>query len=458
MGRACTGAARVGKGAALSSMSSVTGPSGPGDPDVPNLAVREALARRPTRFLISLWPLRCWVHLLGGALFGAGILVSLVVLVSLGVVLSVVGVGLLLLACTALLGVPVAAVERRRLCLVEPSRLANPHVPRPESGSRRLRYLFTERATWRELGYTALLAVVFTGAGLGVAVLLVFSCVLLVTPALVWALAPETVMVIPGHAIPDPLAAVPFMLVGMASLAGSAYAAGWLTVAQVRTAWFLLGPREDQANKKVVELTRSRARLADAFEAERRRIERDLHDGAQQQLVALTMTLGLAELELKDASPEAAELISRGRGEARRALDQLRDLVRGIHPQVLTDHGLAAAVAEVALRTSLTVTVDIDLPRRLPTVVETTAYFTVTEALTNAAKHSGATRIDITGRLEHDRLILLITDDGRGGADPANGTGLSGLADRLAILRGRLLVSSPVGGPTQLRVEVPCSA
>ncbi|GHF56924.1 histidine kinase [Kitasatospora xanthocidica] len=426
---------------------------------VPDIAVRRALGRRPADFLFSAWPLRCWLNLLGGALFGLGLLLALVVLVSVGILLSVVGVGLLVLACLPLLGIPVARVERRRLRLVQPLRPADPHTPAPEEGlRRRLRHRFTERATWRELGYAALLAVVFTGAGLGVVALLAFSCVLAATPVVVWALAPETVMIVPGQAVPDPLSAVPFSLAGLAGVALSAYAAAWLTVGQVWTAWILLAPRKDPENRRVIELTRSRARLADAFEAERRRIERDLHDGAQQQLVALTMTLGLAELEMREATPEAAALVARGRGEARRALDQLRDLVRGIHPQVLTDHGLAAAVAEVAQRSPIPVEAAIDLPRRLPPLVEATAYFTVTEALANAAKHSGASRIGITGTLVDDRLTLLITDDGRGGADPAAGTGLSGLADRLAILRGRLLVSSPVGGPTQLRVEVPCSA
>lgn len=148
--------------------------------------------------------------------------------------------------------------------------------------------------------------------------------------------------------------------------------------------------------------------------------------------------------------------MARGRGEARLALEQLRDLVRGIHPQVLSDHGLAAAVAEVAQRHPVPVTVDLDLPR-LPESVEVTAYFTVTEALTNAAKHSGAAHIGIAGRVEADRLTLTITDDGRGGADPGAGAGLAGLADRVAMLQGRLVVSSPVGGPTELRVEVPCS-
>ncbi|KIF00987.1 histidine kinase, partial [Streptomyces sp. RSD-27] len=135
---------------------------------------------------------------------------------------------------------------------------------------------------------------------------------------------------------------------------------------------------------------------------------------------------------------------------------QLRDLVRGMHPQVLSDHGLAAAVAEVALRHPVPVTVDLDVPR-LPEPVEVTAYFTVTEALANAAKHSGASRVAVAGRVEGGRLTLTITDDGRGGADPGAGAGLAGLADRAAMLRGRLTVSSPVGGPTRLRVEVPCS-
>ncbi|MFD6864929.1 sensor histidine kinase [Streptomyces diastaticus] len=420
-------------------------------------AVRVAL-RSPGRFLLSAWPLRCWLHVLGGVLFGAVVLALLVAAVSLGVVLSAVGVGLLVLAAVPPLGIRVAAVERRRLRLVEPAALADPHEPPAAHGPwRRLRHRVGERATWRELGYAALLATLFPCAGLGVLALAGLSAILLATPVVVWALAPETVMVIPGQAIPGPLSAWPFTLLGAAGLALAAYAAGWLAVAQVRTAWFLLGPRDSGLTRRVLELTRSRVRLADAFEAERRRIERDLHDGAQQQLVALTMTLGLAEMELADTDSRAAALVTRGRGEALRALGQLRDLIRGIHPQVLTDHGLAAAVAEIAERVPVPVAVAIDLPHRLPALVETTAYFTVTEALANAVKHSGATKIGIEGRMARGRFLLLITDDGRGGADPAAGTGLTGLADRLAILRGRLSVSSPAGGPTQLRVEVPCS-
>ncbi|MGW2547767.1 histidine kinase, partial [Kitasatospora sp. NPDC001574] len=331
-----------------------------------------------------------------------------------------------------------------------------------------------------ELAHTALVGPVLTAAGLGLTALLVFSAALVVSPVVVWALAPETVMLIPGHAVPGPLHALPATGAGLVGLLLSSYGGALLTTAHVRLARLLLGPREEDLGRQVVELTRSRARLADAFEAERRRIERDLHDGAQQQLVALTMTLGLAAHELRErAHPPgagaderdgraggpggrtgedpAAALVDRARAEARLALEQLRDLVRGIHPQVLTDHGLAAAVAEIALRHPVPVEVDLDLPGRLPGPVESTAYFTVTEALTNAAKHSGATAVTVHGRVAAGRLVVQVTDDGRGGADPAAGAGLQGLADRVAILRGRLMVTSPTGGPTRLRLEVPCS-
>ncbi|ORT57466.1 sensor histidine kinase [Streptomyces sp. CB03238] len=430
----------------------------PSLPDERPVAVWEAVRRRPLRFLLSGWPLRSWGFLLSGALFGLGILVALIVLVSVGMLLSVIGVGLLLLTGAVLLGLPVARAERRRLHMVDPVRLTDPHGSLSGVSTRTwLRARLTERATWRELAYTALLAIVFSGAGLGVAVLLASSVILLVSPLIVWLNAPGTVNLIPGQAIPHPLAALPYCVAGIAGFALSAYAAALVTGAQVRTARLLLSPRDEQYKERVIELTRSRVRLADAFEAERRRIERDLHDGAQQQLVALTMTLGLAEMELDGDNTAAAQLMARGRGEARQALDQLRALVRGIHPQVLTDHGLAAAVSEVALRSPIPVTVDIDIEDRLPGLVETTAYFTITEALTNAAKHSAATKIAVVGRREGGRLILLVTDDGQGGADPRRGTGLSGLADRVAILKGRLVVSSPLGGPTQVRMEVPCS-
>ncbi|MEV0188021.1 sensor domain-containing protein [Kitasatospora purpeofusca] len=452
----------------------------------PEPAVLAALRARPLRFPLTRASLRCWAYLAVGAVLGLVTAVLLLALTALGLGLSVVGVGLPLLLAVALSGLPAGALERRRLRLVEPEPVPDPHRALPGAGRRaRLRTRLRERATWRELAHTLLVAPPLAAAGLGLTALLLFSAALVVSPVVVRVLAPETVMLIPGHAVPGPLHALPFTAAGLAGLYLGGPAGALLTTAHVRLARLLLGPREEDSGGRVLELTRSRARLADAFEAERRRIERDLHDGAQQQLVALTMTLGLAAHELRghagsdgagaggarvdgvdvagagadgaDGPAAALALVDRARGEARQALEQLRALVRGIHPQVLTDHGLAAAVAEVALRHPVPVEVDLDLPGRLPGPVETTAYFTVTEALTNAAKHSGATAVTVHGRVADGRLVLQVTDDGRGGADPAAGAGLQGLADRVAILRGRLMVTSPTGGPTRLRLEVPCS-
>ncbi|MFJ6138714.1 sensor histidine kinase [Kitasatospora sp. NPDC092286] len=427
------------------------------------VAVWAALRAHPGRFPFTVRALRCWAYLLSGALLGPVVLVVLAGLLLVGLPLSVVGIGLPVLAALVLSGLPAAALERRRLRLVEPVVVPDPHRPLPGAGRPAwLRTRLRERATWRELAHTALLGTVLSAVCLGFTALLLFSAALVTTPVVVWALAPETVMVIPGRAIPGLVEALPATAAGLAGLLLCAYTGALLTTAHVLLARLLLGPRDEDLGRRVLELTRSRARLVDAFEAERRRIERDLHDGAQQQLVALSMTLGLAAYELgerggRGGDDPAATLVARARDEARRALEQLRGLVLGIHPQVLTDHGLAAAVAEVALRHPIPVEVDIDLPERLPGPVETTAYFTVTEALTNAAKHSGATTITVYGRVEAARLVLQVTDDGRGGADPATGAGLQGLADRVAILRGRLMVTSPIGGPTRLRVEVPCS-
>jgi signal transduction histidine kinase len=210
----------------------------------------------------------------------------------------------------------------------------------------------------------------------------------------------------------------------------------------------------DGDSERVSELARSRARLVDAFEAERRRIERDLHDGAQQRLVALTMTLGLARL---DAPPgPLADQLAKAHEEAGEALVELRELIHGIHPKVLADYGLQAAVADAADRSPVPVDLDLELPGRLPGPVETAAYFVVCEALANVAKHSGADRAGVRGGYADGRLVLQVRDDGRGGADAEGGSGLTGLADRVSVLDGRLSLSSPPGGPTLLRVEIPC--
>jgi signal transduction histidine kinase len=215
--------------------------------------------------------------------------------------------------------------------------------------------------------------------------------------------------------------------------------------------------RQGQLHERIEVLETTRAGAVDQQEDERRRIERDLHDGAQARLVALGMSLGMAEQKL-EADPEAArELLADAQRGAREALHELRDLARGIHPPVLTDRGLAAAVATLADHNPLRVDVSVDLDRRPPAAVETAAYFVVAEALANVTKHADATRVTITIRTQNRKVMVEVLDDGKGGADPS-GRGLTGLDRRVRALDGRLEVTSPTGGPTTLTAELPCES
>jgi signal transduction histidine kinase len=207
---------------------------------------------------------------------------------------------------------------------------------------------------------------------------------------------------------------------------------------------------------RVDELTRTRRGALAVQEAELRRIERDLHDGAQARLVALSLHLGRAEERLGDA-PEVAYLLRQARGEASAAIAELRDLARGISPPVLADRGLAAAVEAIARRSAIPVTVETDIYRRLPPVVEAAAYFVVAEALTNAAKHAGGAGAEVTIVLGRKRLTVIVIDDGPGGAD-ARGSGLTGIRHRVEALDGKLEVMSPPGTGTTIRAELPCGS
>jgi signal transduction histidine kinase len=220
--------------------------------------------------------------------------------------------------------------------------------------------------------------------------------------------------------------------------------------------WALRLPRRRSLEVRVDELTRTRSGALDVQASELRRIERDLHDGAQARLVALSMQLGRAEERLTD-HPETAELVRRAREEAAAAIGELRDLARGIAPPVLADRGLAAAVQSLADRAGASVTVNAEIPRRPPPVVETAAYFVVAEALTNAAKHAPEAAVRITLWAEHGELGIVVADDGLGGADPLGG-GLNGLRQRVEALDGWLKVSSPVGEGTTVRASLPCES
>ena len=208
---------------------------------------------------------------------------------------------------------------------------------------------------------------------------------------------------------------------------------------------------------RLAELQASRARLVEATETERRRIERDLHDGTQQRLVSLAMSLGLAESKLADDPSAAAPLVREARETLALALAELRELSQGIYPSLLTERGLGAALDDLCRRAALPATLDASLPVRLPQQVEAAAYFVTSEALANAAKHSHATEVRIRARLERGVLLVELADDGIGGAGTGSGTGLRGLADRVEALGGRLTLSSPPGRGTTIRAEIPCA-
>ncbi|WP_327676721.1 sensor histidine kinase [Kitasatospora sp. NBC_00458] len=244
---------------------------------------------------------------------------------------------------------------------------------------------------------------------------------------------------------------------GLALLAVLPLAVALLARLEEVAAVRLLGPgRAEALEHRIEEVVESRAGLVDAVDAERRRIERDLHDGTQQRLTSLAMNLGLARRTLKDVPPEAMQVIVEAHEEAQAAIDELRDLVRGLHPAVLEDRGLDAALSGIAARAPLPVRLDVDLAERIAPTVEAVAYFTVSEALTNVAKHARASRVSLSVRTVGGQLRLIISDDGVGGADASRGTGLTGLRKRAASVDGTLSVLSPLGGPTTITVELPC--
>ncbi|MER6915473.1 sensor domain-containing protein [Streptomyces sp. NPDC000594] len=216
----------------------------------------------------------------------------------------------------------------------------------------------------------------------------------------------------------------------------------------------LLSP-SDELERRVAELESDRGVVVDAAAADLRRIERDLHDGAQARLVALAMGLGLAKEKLLEDPDAAAAMVDEAHGEVKLALQELRDLARGIHPAVLTDRGLSAALSSVSARCTAPVRVSVDLAERPAEAIEGIAYFTVSELLQNISKHARATSAEVEVWRTEGRLLLQVTDDGQGGASLDRGTGLAGLAERLGAVDGLLVVDSPVGGPTRVTAELP---
>ena len=423
------------------------------------------------RLLISSWPWRSagyvLVSLPVAVVAAAGLAIPAVpwLLVTSGgyqvgvIVLLILLGGVLIAALGPLIAFPVAALGRWRLRIVD----ARP----PGPGQRKtaaaagpgswLRSRYADPAAWRETGYVCLLATVVPALCVAALLSLLLSATLIASPFLVMAQKPGggPVALAVGQASTVGQA-VPYMIAGIVMLPLVPYLVTLVAGGDAAVARALLADGSaERLRAELTEVSRSRARLAGGFEAERRRIERDLHDGAQQKLVALTMQLGLARLDLPPGSP-AAGTVAAAHDQAKQLMAELRELIHGIQPQVLTDLGLAAALGELADSSPVPATVDAHLEGRLPAPVENTAYFAAAEALTNIAKHSGATSATVTARLHGGLLAIEISDNGHGGADPGRGTGLTGLADRVAVAGGRMLLSSPPGGPTLLRVEVPC--
>jgi signal transduction histidine kinase len=354
-----------------------------------------------------------------------------------------------------------AQIERRRVARFLGYRVPSPYRQLPQgSVLARARARVGDSAVWHDLAYILLLLPV--GAAEFATVIAAFALppVTIALPMWLFIAFPDGVPLGPGVRIDTPLEA---LIVAIIALPISALA-GYLLVIGMSKAHAALGrallwpSKRTRLAERVEELTESRSRTVEAAITERRRIERDLHDGAQQRLVSLAIGLGMAKEKMTTDPETAQELVEEAHEEAKRTLVEIRDLVRGIYPAVLSDRGLDAAISALAVRCPVPVKVDVKLDERPPETVETTAYFMVAEALANAAKHSGASEAQVFARREHrlqNRLVIEVVDNGKGGAEPETGTGLAGLTDRLAALDGRLFIDSPTGGPTRVRAELP---
>ena len=329
---------------------------------------------------------------------------------------------------------------------------APPPFVRPSGRLQSVVAALTDAVGWRSLGFLALHAVLMTPTGYVVIVGVAVSAILVTSPV-VWLALGE-----PYITLGEPLDSLGgYLLLSVAGVV-ALYLLGWLMLvlsrAHVWLARTLLGPTDRE--RRVVQLERARADVVDDSAATLRRVERDLHDGTQARLITVAMALARAEEHLATSSdaPLARELVSDALDNTRDTLTELRDLVRGIHPPAL-DLGLGPAIQTLAARNPIPVDVTVDLPVRPSIGVETMAYFCVAELLANVSRHSGANRAAVQIHGDARELRITVEDNGSGGAQAGNGSGLIGLRDRLAMLDGRLEIDSPEGGPTVVTVVVP---
>lgn len=388
---------------------------------------------------------------LGGGLLTAVPAFALLVLGAATAVTSLLGVGLLVAPLTLRAVHALAGRERARLSRT------GPEVVTPGPAPTSPRAALADPATRRELRW--LLRHGTTGLLLGLlGVWLALSAVRDTTFPLWWRLAPDdasatSVGLGVASSWPDALAVG---LLGVGAIAVILGLGPGLARLQARPGRTFLGPGPgDDLSLRVAELTATRAAALDAHATELRRIERALHDGAQNRLVSVTVLLGAARRQLTRDPAAAGEILERAQTAAEQALAELRTVARGILPPVLDDRGLAGALTGLAAASVVPCRIEVDVPGRCAASVEATAYFVVAEALTNVARHSGAEQVSVTARLVGDRLRLGVTDDGRGGADEHAGSGLAGIRRRVAAHDGAFRLTSPAGGPTTLEVDLP---
>lgn len=392
---------------------------------------------------------------------GVGYFVVLVTLVSTSAGLLAVLVGVLGFAITMILWRAAARFERVLVRAAFGVQVPSPYRALPSGGTllAKWRAMAADPATWKDLLYVVLAFPVSLAEFVLSVVVWSVSLYLLTLPVTVnWERSGFLYFTVGGHQIwlDNSLTALPAVPFGVVMLFAAMYVVRGVGHAHGAYARYLLGPSETQLLRtRAAQLRASRARGVDAAEAERRRIERDLHDGAQQQLLAVAMDLGRARTKLEEDPEGAQELIQQAHAGAKEAIVELRNLARGIYPAILTDRGLDAAISAVAARAQVPVDVEVDLPTRPPAAVESIAYFIVSEALTNVAKYARATRASVRIVRDGNWIIVEVSDNGVGGASARPGGGLAGLADRAAGIDGILTVNSPAGGPTVIRADLP---
>jgi signal transduction histidine kinase len=404
---------------------------------------------------------REWGQLLAGAAIGLPApLLLFLTMVSVPASLAA-GLGIPLFFVAVWLTRRLADLQRRRAGTVLGEPVTSPYPALPTGVLARSGALIRDPATWRDLAWLlGQFAVGVFGVTLGLGLWLA-AAECLSAPLLRAALPARTtfdpvVLEITGRSGPLTWLLVP---VGVGLVVLAYRLPRHLIAGQARLAGALLGPTSAaRLSARVDRLTAHRAAAVDASAVELRRVERDLHDGAQVRLVAVRMNLGMAE-DVIDADPAAAKaLLAEAKTNAGVALTDLRDLVRGIHPPLLADRGLVGAVRALALASPIPIELDLRLERRLAPPVESAGYFVVAELLTNAIRHSGAHHVQVTIADGGPVLHMSVRDDGHGGADPSHGTGLRGIQRRLSVFDGTLRIDSPQGGPTVLDMELPCAS